>query len=34
LPALASGFRRDISTASETYSADVQQRCQLGFHLD
>jgi hypothetical protein len=34
LSALAAGFRRSISTASETYSADIRQKCQPGFHTD
>src|SRR5262249_59862462 len=34
LSALSASFRHDISAASETYSADTQQRCQLGFYSD
>src|SRR5262245_24809738 len=34
LSAVSANFRQDISAASETYSADIQQRCRLGFYVD
>jgi hypothetical protein len=34
LSALSASFRHDISAASETYSADIRQKCQPGFHAD
>jgi hypothetical protein len=34
LPALASGFRRDISTASETHSADIRQQYPSDLRVD
>jgi len=31
---IALGFPHDISAASERHSADIRQRCQLGFYVD
>jgi len=33
-PALAAGFRRHISAASQTYALDIRQQCQPRFHAD